>query len=269
MAVSETENSTSLSPQSSVLSTSLRAIAKPGIEAVRRMWLPFVLIQLCAVAVVAAYFKVDAFREFCERLARIKEAGGLPFSATVMAIVSGVLPEIFKVITGADNKPPGQRFRDLVFNTLLFSVSGVLSDLFYRLLAVMFPPPTTVWTVTAKLLIDMLVYGPVIGFTWMPFCYTIREHRYRVGAAIKSLGVAWYLSRAAPVMLPGWAYWTPMCVLMYMLPPSLTFIFAACANAAAATILITVAARKTQKQEERHPPAATSGPTTRPSGQHA
>jgi hypothetical protein len=41
-----------------------------------------------------------------------------------------------------------------------------------------------------------------------------------------------------------------MCLLMYVLPTNLTFLFGVTGNGAAAVILITIASRKTERQEE-------------------
>jgi hypothetical protein len=56
-----------------------------------------------------------------------------------------------------------------------------------------------------------------------------------------------------------------MCVLMYVLPTNLTFLFGVTGNGAAAVILITIASRKTERQESKE--LVTSVPTTSPSGQ--
>jgi hypothetical protein len=96
----------------------------------------------------------------------------------------------------------------------------------------------------------MLVYTPFVGIPWMALLYTWREHRYRPGPTVKSLGGAWYVSRVTPILLPCWAYWIPMCLLMYVLPTNLTFLFGVTGNGAAAVILITIASRKTERQEE-------------------
>jgi hypothetical protein len=234
----------------------LKAIARPGIEAVRRMWVPFVVIQLAALALVIVYFQSAALRAFCDRLAAIKEAGGLAFAAGAMVIASAVLPEALKAITGADEKIARQRGRDIAFNSVLYAVNGVLSNWFYILLARWFPG-ASVGEVIAKVAIDMLVYTPFVGIPWMALLYTWREHRYRPVATIKSLGGAWYLSRVTPILLPCWAYWIPMCVLMYVLPTNLTFLFGVTGNGAAAVILITIASRKTERADrEQEAPRA-------------
>lgn len=213
------------------------------------MWLPFVLLQLCAAGVVVAYFRSSGFRAFCDRLGEMKEAGGLAFAAGAMALMAGVVPEVFKALSNADQKTARQRGRDTAFNCVLYAVNGLLANWFYVLMGLWFPVGT-IGAMIAKVAIDMFVFTPFVGIPWMALMYTWREHRYRPLATVKSLGFAWYLSRVTPILLPCWAYWIPMCCLMYILPVQLTFVFGVTANAAAAVILITVASRKTEQKEQ-------------------
>lgn len=229
----------------------LLAIAKPGFDAVRRLWLPFLLIQLCGFAIVVAYFNSPGVRAFCERLALLKASGGLLFSSITMAIGGGVVPEIFKFVSGVDRTLNAQRLRDLLFNSALFGIAGIFVDTFYTLLAGWFGDNNSPGTVAIKVIADQFGYTPLIGIPWIAVLYTWREHRFHPLPTVRSLGVAWYISRVVTLLFPCWAYWLPMTTLMYSLPASLTFVFGAIANAASATILIAVAERKTVKHEQQ------------------
>jgi|GEM_PF-839827 len=226
----------------------LRAIAQPGIDAIRKLWLPFMVIQICGLLVVIAYFYVEPFKRFCEILGRVKAAGGYPFAALAMGLASGVAPEVFKFMTGVDRTINRQRLRNLTFNFLLFCVAGVPVDWFYRWLAEVFGNTNTPTVVAKKVLIDQFIYSPFVGLAIVALAYTWREHRYKVVPTLRSLGLAWFMSRVLTLLLPCWAYWFPMTTLMYSLPGSLTFVFGVCASAAAATVLIAVAERKVVRE---------------------
>ncbi len=236
--------------------TTLAAVIQPGLMALRRLWLPFVLIQCCGLAAVIAYFQIESFRHFCERLAEMKRTGGYAFSGAAMAIASGFVPEVFKFITGADRNLGRERWRNIGFNMVLFALSGMSVDLFYRQMAVIFGNSATPLAVAEKVLTDQLLYTPIIGVPWIALMYTWREHRYRPIATAGSLGVAWYISRVGPLLVPCWAFWFPMTCLMYSLPPTLTFVFGACGSAAAATLMIAVAERKVVRTQGDPPTIA-------------
>ena len=82
------------------LKQSLAAIAAPGIAAVKRTWIPFTLIQLCALGLVVAYFRAEPVRHFCDVLARWKSAGGYAFSAIAYGLAGGMVPDIVKFLVG-------------------------------------------------------------------------------------------------------------------------------------------------------------------------
>ncbi len=222
---------------------SLGELARPAWIQLRRLWKPFVLIQLIGLGVVIAYFNHAGFARACDAAAGLKAKVGWPFPMIVMPIMAGVVPEIFKFITGVDRKLDRQRLRDVLFNMGIFSLAGLYIDLFYRLLGGWLGDSREVGVVALKVGIDQLVYTPLIGIPWIVICYSLREVRYSIRSLMRRIGRDWYVREVVPVLIPCWGYWVPMCVLMYLLPPSLTFIYGALASAASATLLVAVAAR--------------------------
>lgn len=229
--------------------TTLAAVIQPGLTALRKLWLPFVLIQCCGLAAVIGYFQSESVRRFCEHLAELKRAGGYIFSGVAMGIASGFAPEVFKFITGIDRSLGRERWRNIVFNFSLYFFSGIFVDCFYREMAVLFGDSASLSAIAKKMLTDQFIYTPIIGVPWLALTYTWREHRYRPIATARSLGVAWYISRVGPLLVPCWAFWIPMTCLMYSLPPSLTFVYGVCGSAAAATLMIAVAERKVVRSQ--------------------
>ena len=130
--------------------SSFQEAVRPGIAAVRRLWLPFVIIQACGLLVVVAYFRSESVRGICGHLARWKHAGGFAFSAAAMAISGAIVPEIALYLTGQNRRFDRRRGRDVVFHLVLFAVSGMSVDAFYRLLAVMIGDSATPGTIAAK-----------------------------------------------------------------------------------------------------------------------
>ena len=243
----------------------LLAIAKPSLDALRRLWLPFVIVQVCGLAVVILYFQSPGVQHFCEKLANAKRAGGLLAAGLTMGIAGGFVPEVLKMLTGVDRKTARQRLGDMLFATFVVGMTGMTTDLLYTGLARAFGEGASWRVMVPKLAIDLGLYAPLVTMPWMGLMYTWREHHFRVGPTVKSLGRAWYVSRVATILILCWAYWLPMASLMYALPASLTFVFSAVANVAVSTIMLAVAGRKTERQEQVHATgqATTSVPPTR------
>lgn len=221
----------------------LRRILEPGIAVVTRLWLPFVLIQFTGLVVVLAYFYVPSFARACDSVGMLKERLGLLFAAVTMPIAGGLVPELFKTITGVDRSITRERAARTLHNMVLFSVAGVCVDLFYLLLGDWFAGVPPMVAIPSKVLIDQLIYTPIIGVPIIAVSYTLRSTGYRPIAMLKQFSPAWYEREVLPVLVVGWAYWFPMTILMYTLPTALTFIYGLVANAASATLLTAVAAR--------------------------
>jgi len=220
---------------------SWRAIAAPGAKAILRLWKPFVVIQFCGLAVVLAYFHVPAFNAFCGHLATLKAQGGFLFSAVVMSVASGFVPELMKYLTGVDRVVDRRRWRNIAFAMALFAVSGVFCDAFYRLLTIVFGDNNRPLTVLAKVACDQFAFTPTFGLGTIALAYAWRAERYSLKALYHNASLRWYIRIVGRLAVPCWIYWIPMASLMYVLPSSLTFVFGATAAAASSLIFIAVA----------------------------
>jgi hypothetical protein len=220
------------------------AALRPGMAALRELWLPFVVLQLLGCALVVAYFQSDSVRNACEQIGQVKRHWGVLFATITMPITAGLLPEVLKFVLGMDRSLTGERLKLVLHSMTTYAVAGTVVDLFYTGLAHAFGDEPRVGVVLAKLFIDQLLYTPLIGVPMIALSFTLRHNGYQVGRTVRELSRRWYLKEVMPLLVPTWAYWWPMCSLMYLLPRDLTFPFGATASAAAATIMIAIATRK-------------------------
>ena len=222
----------------------LNELIQPGMDALRRLWLPFVLIQLCGCALVVGYYFVPSVTRACEWVAGVKAAGGYAFCAGVMAVAGGLVPELFKYVTGIDRSLTRVRMSNIAFAMCLFACSGVLAETFYRLMAWTFGDSNAPDIVASKLAIDQFVYTPTFGVGFVAILYAFRLDNYSVRVLLRQVSVRWYVRTVGPMLPPCWAYWIPMGTLLYILPVSLQFVFGAIGTSAANLIFIAVASRE-------------------------
>ena len=222
----------------------LRPYVEPGLRQLRRLWLPFVMIQLVGLAIVLSYFFVPSVAHAFDVLARVKAGGGLAFSAVALAFACGVLPEIFKAVTGVDRTFDRDRLTFTLHNVVLFGLIGITSDLFYRFLGNTFGDSRAVSIVLTKTAIDQFLYSAGYSVPLICWTFTLRKYDYAIRPALRELGVSWYLTDALLGLIVNWAYWWPMGLLMYTLPPTLTFVYGAIASAASATLITAIASEK-------------------------
>jgi len=218
-------------------------MVRPGINTVRELWLPFLLIQICGVGVVIGYFNVESFKVFCDQIAQVKSNWGLIFAATTMPVACGIVPELLKYALGIDRKLDAPRFKKIAFAMAVFSLGGMYVDTFYNWLNSALGDSREVFVVASKVAIDQFVYSPTIGAGWIVLAFTFREVGFNVRALMNRVGLRWYMTDVMPTLMLVWAYWIPMTSLMYTLPPGLTFIYGMAASAAISTLLTAMLTR--------------------------
>jgi hypothetical protein len=220
----------------------LLTLLRPTLIALGRYWKPFVAIQLCGVAVVVAYFYVAAFQRWLDVLGAWKAWGGLPIAMLASAISGAVVPEIAKTILLRQTTWDRRRLADIAFNGGVFALMATFADPFYTLMGRWFPNDGTAWPPVIKTAIDQFLFSAFLTLPTIAFLFNLREDGFRVPVTASRLGVGWYARRVVPLAFMCWSYWIPMCLVMYVLPASLTFVFAMFAQAAYALLLTFVAA---------------------------
>lgn len=218
----------------------LRSYLKPGLEALRRYWRAFLLIQSAALAVVLAYFFLPGVAGILDTLGALKTRGGVAASALVSALAGGLLPELAKLLTGI--KESRHRWlKDTTFNLVFFALSGIAVHYFYAYQAVLFGEGKDPATLAKKVALDQL------GFTvfWAtPFgltAFALHRHRYNLIRAWPDIH-PWRIAVKAPsLILTTWAFWVPMVTMVYALPTPLQFPLFACALAAWSLLLVFIA----------------------------
>ena len=230
---------------------SQRALLAPGVEAIRRYWRPFVLLQACALGLVICYFKVPRVTAACLQLAAWKEAAGLPMAALGAVVAGAILPEIAKALVMGEWAFGRERMRTIGFNLALFAGAGIMINAQYQAFGMLFGFDSSVATVAKKVLVDQFVTTPLYGNTYWVFLYGWRANRYRIGPTLRQVNWRWYMSRVAPLLLPGWVYWIPMVILTFSLPTGLQFCLWLLALAAWSLIMVFLANRPSREAETR------------------
>lgn len=229
----------------------LRESVEPGLQTLRSLWKPFVAIQAFGLAIVLSYFYWGPITALFDQIADLKTRVGIAFAAISMPIACGLLPELFKTITGVERGWPRSRLTFMLHNALLFVVLGVVVEYFYIGLNAWLGTSKSVGTVLTKVCIDQFFYSTLFAVPAIAISFSWRNHGYNLRATTRQINTGWYLREAVPVLLVNWAYWIPMGTLMYTLPPKLTFIYGVIGNAASATLLCAIAGRKQPAPAEK------------------
>jgi hypothetical protein len=219
----------------------LATILAPGIAAVRRYWKPFLLLHASALLLVIAYYTSAQVRQICAQLADVKHHGELVFSAITAALAGALLPELAKAIMLGDRTLDRKRLNDITFHLAIFALSGVIVDVQYHLTALLLGDHADLKTVIKKILFDQCVTTPIYGTPYWLVMFSLRAHRFNPIATVREFSPRWYKQKVLPLLIPGWAFWTPMVALIYSLPGPLQFCLYCFALAAWSLLMVFVA----------------------------
>jgi hypothetical protein len=221
----------------------LREAFAPGREAVVRNWMPIVVIQGVAFAIVIVYNQSNEVQRLADSLETWKVRGGIPFAFLAGAIAGGVVPEIAKFVTGRLRRFDRTWFADSLFNAFAYGLIGILVDLFYRLQTLMFGSGRDLGTLVLKTVVDMAIFSPLIAIPFTIWLYECRKLA-SFWQPLRALFTIQFLeSKVMPVLISAWAFWIPILLLVYSLPTNLQFCFSILAEAAWSIIFVFMATR--------------------------
>jgi len=205
---------------------SLLGILRPAATAAMRFWPTLLLLQLCAVAVVVAFYRWEGFQKVCKEFGTWKEHGGILFAALANVVAGVVVPEVAKALTARSDSDTGSaswRIR-LWWLAVLFATSGVIVDTFYRLQGLLLGTATDLRTVAVKVLVDQLIFTPFVGLPYAVLFFLWLEEGRSVSRWWRRLRWQLVVERVLRLAAPGWLYWFPMVCCIYALPLELQFV---------------------------------------------
>ncbi len=198
-----------------------RELLGPGWSVFRRFWLAFVLINSGAIFLVVAYYTIPAVATGCDAVAALKEQLGLLFIVVLNPIAAGVVPEIFRQMTGRGDCWNRAYAAEFAYLLAVFAFTGILVDLFYRGQAALFGDQPDLATVATKVLVDQFLFTPFLAQPLgvsLIFLYRVRFNLVRLTQAWSS---GFYRRAVLPLIVPGWLFWFPMTACIYSLPSNL------------------------------------------------
>jgi hypothetical protein len=221
---------------------SLRSLLWPGLQAIRLYWRAIVVLQATALVLVLGYFHVALVREFCEYLARLRQDWGMiqPVVGTIIAGV--VLPELAKLLLPRAHRQtltPGEVLITAVF--FAGAGAGAFVDAQYRLLSVLLGDDTGMGTAISKMLMDQFLMTPLYGAPYWILVYAWKANHFRILPTLRPLGRHWYLTKVLPLLIPAWAYWIPMTLMIFSLPADLQLSLFVFAMAAWSLVMVFIA----------------------------
>lgn len=222
------------------MATTLRQLITPTLNAVRTYWPAILIIQGLALAVVISYYTMDGAADFFAIIATWKQNGGLLFSSVTTIISGGVIPETLKYFFRPSGRKAPQ-MAELIHQTIMWAIVGMLVDLFYRLQGVLFGHGYDWWTLLRKILFDQLVFTPLISMAFIVVWFRLYECHYKLGPWLEWLSPGNLANRILPLWFSCLAFWPVMLLIVYSLPRDLQFPLFLFGNSAYSILMIFIA----------------------------
>ena len=194
-----------------------------GWEAAKANAVPGFILQGAMLLVLIAYYLSPACADLLNRLAHYKERHGLVFVVVAAAVAGAIVPELFVIVFFQRGRFRRDNLRNLAFTVPTWAIDGILVDLMYRLNAAWFGDVTTVWVVSAKILVDQLGYNPFIAAPLEVLVYEWKNEGFSWASVRRALTWAHYKNKIVPTLLATWAVWAPLMAIIYSLPYPLQF----------------------------------------------
>lgn len=191
-----------------------------GLQSVRALFRPGLILQSAALGVVLAYYYVPSARGLFTQLAAWRTEGGFVFSALASALCGGILPFLYLRMHPATR--PGYPWRHLIFFALFWAWKGAEVDLLYRILAALFGHEPGPATIIPKVLVDQFGYNAIYAAPVGNLCFAWKDAGFRWAPVIADLRAGrWFARSVLPVLLAVWALWIPVVSCIYALPAAL------------------------------------------------
>jgi hypothetical protein len=215
----------------------------PLLSALRTYWPAILIIQAIALGSVVAYYRIESAAGFFGTMADWKASGGLLFAGLANVVSGGVLPELLKRIFRPPTIPP-PKLRELAHQFVMWGVLGITIDIFYQMQGQLFGHGTDAGTLLIKVVVDQLVFTPLVGVPFIVSWFALYEARYRPRVWASAMLTRNAVLHGMQLWISCLAFWPVMLLIIYSLPQALQFSLFLFGNAAYSLLLIFIARRQ-------------------------
>jgi hypothetical protein len=191
---------------------------KKVIRSIRQNWPAMLGLEAAMATVVAIYYLWPAGAAMVTSYGVWLHSGGILATALAAALAGGVLSELSIVYAQDGGCWTRVHFERMIFNSIMFFISGSIVFEFYQFQAWLFGDGAGWRIVVPKLLVDQF------GFTvfWASPYQALMTHwhvlRYSGSSLWRELGWNFVLERILPILFTSWCFWFPCMGLIYSMP---------------------------------------------------
>lgn len=188
-----------------------------GWQSAKANTIPGLIIVTIAALIVFAYYQFSAVSASLDGLVKLRQQFGAWFAMTASAIGAGVIPGTYLLIAGRAQK--GVRgIIDLLFTCVVWAITAFAIDQFYIFQAWLWGPAISLQVLLGKMLLDQLIFTPLIGVQIPAIGFRLRDLNYDFRALWHTFREDWLIGVTIPLLIACWLTWVPGTLVIYSLP---------------------------------------------------
>ncbi|CAA6695460.1 MULTISPECIES: hypothetical protein [unclassified Lentimonas] len=212
-------------------------VITPTLQALRAYWPAILLIQGISLCLVLSYYWIPSTQAVFGRIAELKVELGITFAAVTTAFSGCVFPELLKRKFRPKGSP-APSFGELVHQFMMWAIVGMLVDRFYTLQSMVFGHGNDVTTLVIKVVMDQLVFTPLLCVPFITLWFLVRETNYSPSRFCASVSLPVLRDRVLPIWATSLSFWPIMLLIVYSLPAALQFPLFLLGNSAFSILMI-------------------------------
>jgi hypothetical protein len=193
---------------------------KAGLRGARANLGPGFALQVVPLVIVLAYYHHAPTHAAFERLMAFRARAGLISGILSTGLFGGVLP--FLYLRSNPETRDHHRWGEGMFLTAFWGYKGLEIEVFYRVLAHVVGTGHDVLTITTKVLLDQLVFSPVLIVPLTAVAYQWCATGFSTATVVADFRTpGWYGRTVLPTLIANAGVWVPAVAIIYAMPTPL------------------------------------------------
>lgn len=187
-----------------------------GLSAARENIKPAILLWIVGLTLVLLYYFSPPVTAALSQLGELKDTYSPWLGMLTTGIAGGLLPWILQKIFPTST--PAQPLRQVALYFTFWCINGYQVDWLYSTQSAIFGDSADLATIVKKLLVDQLLWAPLLMVPQLIFCYVLIDNNLSLRKARQALRASPFIERYIPLMLLGWTVWLPAVCIIYLFP---------------------------------------------------
>lgn len=188
-----------------------------GWQSAKANVIPGLVIVSVAALIVVAYYQFPVVNASLEGLVEFRQRLGVWFAMAASTIGAGIIPGLYLISAGRSRH--GLRAGgDLLFTCLVWATTAFALDRFYIFQAWLWGSTVSLEILLGKMLVDQLIFSPLIGVQIPAVGSRLRDLNYDLKALGQALRGDWIVGVTVPMLIACWLTWAPGSLVIYALP---------------------------------------------------